>query len=211
MNREDDIHEAAKRFVSRYIRRRKPRRLHTTRTELSLADIYDRPQVTDHKPKGIWYGIADSWIDWCISENFGGIHQYIYEVIVDETRILKIDNIPDFEKFEDAHNDIPEWRKQLREAEGLPTFDFHLPPMLSRTRYFDSMNYGKVAETFGGIEITPYQWDKRLESMWYYGWDCASGCIWNPNAIKDLRLFAYYDPRQGDFIKTSLQPDKIEV
>lgn len=33
MKREDDIHDAAKRFVSRYIRRRKPRRLH--RQELS--------------------------------------------------------------------------------------------------------------------------------------------------------------------------------
>lgn len=209
MNREGDIHEAAKRFVARYIRGRKPRRLHTTRAKLSLADIFEQPQATDHKPRGIWYGIADSWIDWCIGEHFGGIHQYIYEVVVDEDKILKIDNISDFERFEDEHNDIPEWRKELREAEGFSAFDFHLPRMFSRR--FDSMNYRKVAENFGGIEISPYQWDKRLESMWYYGWDCASGCIWKPDTIKNLRLFAYYDHEKDEFIKSSLQPDKIEV
>jgi len=211
MKSSNDIHAAAKRFVTRYIRGRKPRRLHTTNQKMSIENIYNCPQVTDHKPKGIWYGIADSWIDWCLGESFGGIHNYIYEVVVDESRILTIDNIFDFEKFEDEHHDIPEWKKQLREMEGFPEFDLSFPRMYGRTRYFDSMNYGKVAESFGGIEITPYQWEKRLESMWYYGWDCASGCIWNPDAVKDLRLFAYYDPRTDEFIKTSLQQDKIKV
>jgi len=207
MKREvDDIHVAAKKFVSRYIRGRKPRRLHTSSSKLALKDIHLTPQITDHKPKGIWYGIADSWIDWCISEHFGGIHQYIYEVVLDEGNILTIDNIQDFEKFEDEHKDIPEWRKELQSVDGFP---FDLP--FGRSRYFDSMNYRKVSETFGGIEITPYQWEKRLESMWYHGWDCASGCIWNPSVIKDLRLFAYFDARKGEFVKTSLQPDKTKV
>lgn len=200
-----DIHSAAKRFVDQYVKRRKPLRLHTTSEKLSLADVYDCPQTADRmirhlKPKGIWYGIADSWIDWCLSESFGGIHQYIYEIVVDKSRILTIDNISDFEKFEKEHlekpntNDMPEWLKKVEEI--YPN---------------KAMNYSKVAENFGGIEIAPYQWEKRLESMWYYGWDCASGCIWSPNAIKDLRLFAYYDPQKGEFVKTSLQPDKTKV
>ena len=39
-----------------------------------------------------------------------------------------------------------------------------------------------------GIIISPYQWDCRLalESGWYYGWDCSSGCIWDISCIQDF-------------------------
>jgi len=36
-----------------------------------------------------------------------------------------------------------------------------------------------VSKEYDGIEIAPYQWDARLSLIWYYGWDVASGCIWN--------------------------------
>jgi len=189
MNKNPNIHAAAKRFVARYIRGRKPRRLHTTDHNLSLVDIYHKSQIVSSKPSGLWYGIADSWINWCLSEDFGGIHEYIYDVVIDENKILTIDNIPDFEKFEKDHYDIPGWAKHLH-----PNWNFN-------RQFFDSMNYSRVAENFGGIEISPYQWDKRLKSMWYYGWDCASGCIWNPDAIKSLNLFAYYDSNKDEFLK----------
>lgn len=36
----------------------------------------------------------------------------------------------------------------------------------------------------------PYQWRRRNERgfSWYYGWDCASGCIWRASAIREIRL-----------------------
>jgi hypothetical protein len=41
------------------------------------------------------------------------------------------------------------------------------------------IDWGRVAEQYHGIVIAPYQWSLRLDLMWYYGWDCASGCIWD--------------------------------
>jgi hypothetical protein len=50
--------------------------------------------------------------------------------------------------------------------------------------YYPSIDWNKVAEEYQGIIIAPYRWEHRLDMMWYYGWDCASGCIWDSKAIE---------------------------
>ena len=51
-----------------------------------------------------------------------------------------------------------------------------------RDRYID---WPAVATDYPGLIIAPYQWSCRMSEFtrWYYGWDCASGCIWNADAI----------------------------
>ena len=44
----------------------------------------------------------------------------------------------------------------------------------------------KVSKQYSGIEINPYQHSNRYTSMWYYGWDVASGCIWKNDLIKNI-------------------------
>ncbi len=46
----------------------------------------------------------------------------------------------------------------------------------------------KVAKQYAGLIIAPYQWGYRLEpgTHWYYGWDCASGCIWDASVIERI-------------------------
>lgn len=36
--------------------------------------------------------------------------------------------------------------------------------------------------------ITPYCWPARMDPdlIWYYGWDCASGCIWDASTIHQV-------------------------
>jgi hypothetical protein len=50
------------------------------------------------------------------------------------------------------------------------------------------IDWSKVAKDFDGIVITPYLWERRLDHHvnWYYGWDCASGCIWNTSVIETI-------------------------
>ncbi|QBI98814.1 hypothetical protein SEA_BOBBY_184 [Mycobacterium phage Bobby] len=60
--------------------------------------------------------------------------------------------------------------EELREEVGIP----------------DWIDWGKVAADYGGIIIAPYQWSRRMDPHWYYTWDCASGCIWNLEAIESL-------------------------
>ena len=52
----------------------------------------------------------------------------------------------------------------------------------SRVKYPD---WKLIAQEFDGIEIAPYQWEIRMDYnfFWYYGWDCASGCLWRPKNL----------------------------
>ena len=51
------------------------------------------------------------------------------------------------------------------------------------------IDWPEVKKQFGGILISPYQWGLRFdhEMMWYYGWDCASACVWDLTTIKEIR------------------------
>lgn len=50
------------------------------------------------------------------------------------------------------------------------------------------LDWAAIGKLYDGIIIAPYLWERRLNggAMWYYGWDCASGCIWNPRAISEV-------------------------
>ena len=41
---------------------------------------------------------------------------------------------------------------------------------------------------WAGIQICPYRGEARYSSMWYYGWDVASGCIWDPAGLTSFKL-----------------------
>lgn len=50
------------------------------------------------------------------------------------------------------------------------------------------VDWRRVALDYEGILITPYLEECRLamHSIWYYGWDCASGCVWRKSAVEKL-------------------------
>ena len=66
-----------------------------------------------------------------------------------------------------------------------------------------SINWSAVAKDYYGIEISPYRPKYRLALgyLWYYGWDVASGCIWNKDAIRGVRLLKDF----GEIPKESVE------
>jgi len=200
--------EAALKLFSKL--KRKERRIHLSPQDNIVFFAQEQP-INDEmrlfrKPKGLWYGINDSWIDWCHSESMGWVHNYIHEVILDTSKILRISNIKEFEAFEDEYSDIDPILAEL--SKTYPNFNATFDGWQDRNHRRRGMNcirFDKVAEKYSGIEITPYLWEKRLESMWYYGWDCASGCVWNPDAVLDVNLFASFDEVKQTFIRSALQ------
>lgn len=125
------------------------------------------------KPKGFW--ITDDsdccWKSWCEGEDFntGGL-KFCHEVVMDESSILFIHTVDELDKF----------TRQYSVASVLQA-------LLSRSA--PAINWPVVAKKYKGIIITPYLHTRRMshESSWYYGWDCASGCIWDVSAITDIR------------------------
>lgn len=153
-----------------------PQRLHTSRRPLhKVRDVaqsgVDSPRAPLGKPLGLWYGVGSAWLDWCRSEMPHWIGRYTYALAVRPEKLLAIRTVDELFDFTERFHRAPQW------AQG-----FGLACRLY-------INWPLVAEQWDGIEIAPYLWPARLDprSSWYYGWDCASGCIWRASAVLNFR------------------------
>jgi len=111
------------------------------------------------KPTGLWYAIGTEWIDWVRSEMPDWEGENAFALSIDESKILKLSNLQDLQQFENLYGD---------------------------GERFTQIRWDMVAAKYGGIEISPYIYEARMNMMWYYGWDVASGCLWGDNVVTDI-------------------------
>lgn len=126
------------------------------------------PPPDTFKPMGFWVSEGNEWPDWC-ADNYSGGGSHGYRVAVDMGDVLLLDTVDKLTAFNDEFGFIPEWMKDYSTGR--------------RSSYVD---WRVVQDTWSGIVISPYHWSKRLDMLWYYGWDVASGCIWNLDAIAHI-------------------------
>lgn len=131
------------------------------------------------KPKGLWLSVDDAWEDWCRGEEFGFDRlTHTSEVILaPDNHVLWIKSVPAMDHFTREFG----FHKNL-----FPDNPDHLAAWSLRRRGID---WSKVAAVYQGLIIAPYQYQRRFHDLttWYYGWDCASGCIWDLSAIERIR------------------------
>jgi hypothetical protein len=140
------------------------RLLHYSQNALTQRLNSAQNQEDYFKPQGFWVSVEgeDDWRSWCQSEGYGH-KRYFWQTAVALTGvgkpILRIDgrSIDDF-----TDNYV---RENLR------------------MEYY-AIDWPRVAQDYSGIIIAPYSWHHRRNdrTQWYYGWDCASGCLWNAEA-----------------------------
>lgn len=143
---------------------------HHSKAPLALDALEQRGQEAGLKPSGLWVSVGSEWQDWCSSEDWGlDGTELLYRVALNPTaKILTIESVEQLDSFTASYPAQEAW------AQGMGMID-----------------WPRVATEFDGIIISPYQWSRRLggiATLWYYGWDCASGCIWNPAAVESLTL-----------------------
>lgn len=110
------------------------------------------------KPRGLWYGIGPSWIYWVRNEMPEWEVDNVFKIDIDESKMLLIRNIEELDAFDKEY--------------GIDSY---------------SVEWSRVASEYGGIEIAPYLYKGRHKYMWYYGWDVASGCIWDDGVITNIQ------------------------
>lgn len=144
-------------------------RVHST-TAAALGSILPTlRQEPGPKPKGLWWAVGDSWIEWCRGERFRtGTLQRTFKLDIDDSKLLVIGRDMSLNEFE----------REFHYA-----MDFERRSGIS-THY--AINWPKVAALYAGIEIPVYSWEHRHELMWYYGWDVPSGCIWKQDALRGI-------------------------
>lgn len=146
------------------------------RTHLSMwaHDIVVEPREQDaqpqYKPEGIWYEVDGDWRRWNDAEGyFDSLTMTLHRVELGDERMLYITTVDELDAFT-AQYGVIEYVRHPFEAKPL--------------RLERGIEWSRVADEYDGIEIAPYQWSRRLELSWYYGWDCASGVIWQPRGVK---------------------------
>ncbi len=120
------------------------------------------------KPCGMWISDEKSdfgWKDWCEGEQFNiDALKYKTRIIIDTKDVLVLDT--------------PE-----------KLIDFNQKWCSSQVSLYERFpKWKELKKIYKGIIISPYQWDFRLnhDFFWYYGWDCASGCIWDLSCVKKV-------------------------
>jgi hypothetical protein len=118
------------------------------------------------KPGGLWFTdtTENNWSWWCKNEEFhlGSIeHQIVFKP---EIRLLTLQSEQEVKDFSEKY-DVKSTSLRLK------SFD---------------IDWDNVTEKYDAIYITPYFWSLRHELLWYYGWDCASGVIWNLDMVQSV-------------------------
>lgn len=139
---------------------------HYTATPLGLDPERQYVQsAMNVKPVGLWVSVdgPDDWPAWCRGEEWGVgslAHRTPITLAADADVLV------------------------LRTKADLLAFTLKYGGQMSRE--FLWIDWPQVAADHDGLIIAPYIWSLRFDSRtsWYYGWDCASGCIWNLAAIE---------------------------
>lgn len=131
-----------------------------------------------YKPDGLWVSVdgnGDGWKDWIeregLSLNFQDRLKYAHKVIIQaDANILCISSLSEMLDFNETYKYYYQYR-------GV-------------TYLFRTIHWDKVAAAYQGVIIAPYCYECRAypDLFWYYGWDCASGAIWDVSAIEKIEV-----------------------
>ena len=123
------------------------------------------------KPRGFWFSVEgeDDWAWWCRAEGFNVDRLAAPHVVAlkPAANILRLCCASDIDRFSAQYG--------------------------GRDRYTSrTIDWSLVAVDYDGLIIAPYIWSRRLDGAadWYYGWDCASGVVWNLDAIESVSASA---------------------
>lgn len=160
------------------------RLVHFSPTPLALSDLVPRRQgaLAESKPQGLWLSDEDeteSWSRFCDMADFRQLSTHTaYEVeLAEDANMLHLRSSYDLRSFTEEYQVDRINRTEVPSGE-----------VFSIVNSF-YMDWARVAEQYDGILITPYVWHARngVGTSWYYPWDCASGCVWEPKAIASMR------------------------
>lgn len=135
---------------------------------------YSQKDSRGDKPRGLWVSVLgeDDWYSWCRDEDFcvDSLDNEYEVTLTSDASILLLTTADAVRRFTSEYSYMPEW---MRDEGGSDRYG----------SWF--IDWERVAQLYAGIVIAPYQWDLRYDNAmsWYYGWDCASGCIWDLSAV----------------------------
>ncbi len=142
------------------------------------------------KPNGFWFDVDEDWKRWCESTQFRPeTLRYRHAVTVtDSSRILFLRRARDIDAFTRRYaRNLSGNIQLLQSADANSAFarDYGRDLFAEIQRQFsDYIMWGEVAEKYSGVIVAPYSRSRSQTYLWYYGWNCASGCVWDTSVIR---------------------------
>ena len=133
------------------------------------------------KPKGLWVSVGDAWRRYNWDHREDPVHKRQFKACVYANRIrltLEANLL-----FISNHDELDRFNLHYGRAWASPN--------VPDGRVID---WTAVAEGYQGIVIAPYLRDRAEdtrgmwmpETIWYWSWACASGCIWDEDAVANV-------------------------
>jgi hypothetical protein len=133
--------------------------------------------------------VNESWKRWCEAVQFRLENlRYRHRVtILDTSRVLFLRNAKNIHAFASEYGRNLSGHIQLLQSAGDSSkftrrYGSDLFGEIQR-QFSNYIMWGEVAEKHSGIIIVPYSRARDLTYLWYYGWNCAGGCIWDTSVI----------------------------
>ena len=169
----------------------------------------DTEPSNDHsiykKPSGMWLSFGSSWLDYI--ERYPGPNKYnlfTYTYKVELFNTVKIITDKDglfafIKKYKKKADDIRiydiiDWEKVKSDFNGL-IITPHLGTKIWRDNFESFYIHGNESAQDFFTDVIGPKWKNNnlLLSEWYRGWSCASGVIWNIDAIANIQLIKKTD------------------
>ena len=142
------------------------------------------------KPNGLWFDVNEEWKQWCEAAEFRlETLRYRHTVtILDASRILFLRGAKDIDVFTRKYErNLFDSIQILQSSKDIDKFTRKYGHDLIgdiQRQFSKYIVWGEVAEKYSGIIIAPYSRARSLTYIWYYGWHCASGCVWDTSVIR---------------------------
>jgi hypothetical protein len=142
------------------------------------------------KPNGLWFDVDGAWQRWCEATDFRlETFRYRHKVtVLDDSGIIYLRGAKDVDAFTRKYARNLAGNIRLLQSSG---DNDAFARQYGRDLFADVLkqfsNYilwKEVAADYSGIIIAPYSRARSETYLWYYGWSCASGCIWDTRVIR---------------------------
>ena len=129
------------------------------------------------KPKGLWYGFGDNWINFAkreMGDDYFPKKKHGYKVYINKSKVLSLNNDKELQNFVETYK-----TKNWNSTYGYEEL---------------GIDWAKVGQKYSGIEMPKFEelnWRLSYERYGNYyrflhAWDISSGCIWKPDGIVRL-------------------------
>jgi len=142
------------------------------------------------KPNGLWFDANEDWKRWCEAAQFRlEALRYRHTVtILDTSRILFLRSARDLDVFTRKYErNLFGSIQLLQSPKDLDVFTRQYGRDLVGDilgQFSKYVAWGEVAEKHSGIVIVPFSRARRETYLWYYGLNCAGGCVWDTSVIR---------------------------